>query len=135
VDAREPKMTGFVFKIQANMDPNHRDRIAFMRVCSGKLSRGMKARLARTGKTMALTAPQFFFAQERSIADEAYAGCGAELVDTAAEVFGITPAEVSNEQRRYAKTINFGLIYGMGTFGLAKSLGIEYAAAKTYIDR
>ncbi|MBW8469665.1 MAG: DNA polymerase I [Thiobacillus sp.] len=54
---------------------------------------------------------------------------------TASEVFGITPAEVSNEQRRYAKTINFGLIYGMGTFGLAKSLGIENAAAKTYIDR
>ena len=54
---------------------------------------------------------------------------------TAAEVFGIAPAEVSTEQRRYAKTINFGLIYGMGTFGLAKSLGIENAAAKTYIDR
>jgi DNA polymerase-1 len=54
---------------------------------------------------------------------------------TAAEVFGIAPAEVSSEQRRYAKTINFGLIYGMGTFGLAKSLGIENAAAKTYIDR
>jgi DNA polymerase-1 len=54
---------------------------------------------------------------------------------TAAEVFGIKPEEVSNEQRRYAKTINFGLIYGMGTFGLAKSLGIENAAAKTYIDR
>ncbi|MGS5086582.1 DNA polymerase I [Hydrogenophaga sp. A37] len=54
---------------------------------------------------------------------------------TASEVFGITPAEVSSEQRRYAKTINFGLIYGMGTFGLAKSLGIENAAAKTYIDR
>ena len=74
VDAREPKMTGFVFKIQANMDPNHRDRIAFMRVCSGKLSRGMKAKLVRTGKSMAITAPQFFFAQERAIADEAYAG-------------------------------------------------------------
>ncbi|OPF63279.1 DNA polymerase I [Hydrogenophaga sp. H7] len=54
---------------------------------------------------------------------------------TAAEVFGIKPEEVSSEQRRYAKTINFGLIYGMGTFGLAKSLGIENAAAKTYIDR
>jgi peptide chain release factor 3 len=74
VEAREPKMTGFVFKIQANMDPNHRDRIAFMRVCSGKLTRGMKAKLVRTGKPMALSAPQFFFAQERSIADEAYAG-------------------------------------------------------------
>jgi peptide chain release factor 3 len=74
VDPREGKMTGFVFKIQANMDPNHRDRIAFMRVCSGKLTRGMKARLARTGKTMALNAPQFFFAQDRQLAEEAYAG-------------------------------------------------------------
>ena len=74
VEPREPKMTGFVFKIQANMDPNHRDRIAFMRVCSGKLTRGMKAKLVRTGKPMALNAPQFFFAQDRQIADEAYAG-------------------------------------------------------------
>ncbi len=74
VEATEPKMTGVVFKIQANMDPNHRDRIAFMRVCSGRLTRGMRVKLARTGKTMALQAPQFFFAQDRSIADEAYAG-------------------------------------------------------------
>ena len=70
----EPKMTGFVFKIQANMDPNHRDRIAFMRVCSGQLRRGMKAKLVRTGKPMSLSAPQFFFAQDRAIADEAFAG-------------------------------------------------------------
>ena len=74
VEPREPKMSGFVFKIQANMDPNHRDRIAFLRVCSGKLSRGMKAKLVRTGKPMALNAPQFFFAQDRQIADEAFAG-------------------------------------------------------------
>ncbi len=74
VDPREPKMTGFVFKIQANMDPNHRDRIAFLRVTSGRLTRGMKAKLIRTGKNMALNAPQFFFAQDRTIADEAYAG-------------------------------------------------------------
>ena len=74
VDPREPKMTGFVFKIQANMDPNHRDRIAFMRVCSGKLTRGMKAKLVRTSKTMPINAPQFFFAQDRHIAEEAYAG-------------------------------------------------------------
>ena len=67
-------MTGFVFKIQANMDPNHRDRIAFMRVCSGRLSRGMKAKLVRTGKPISLSAPQFFFARDRSIADEAFAG-------------------------------------------------------------
>jgi peptide chain release factor 3 len=63
-----------VFKIQANMDPNHRDRIAFARLCSGKLSRGMKAKLVRTGKNMSLSSPQFFFAQDRSVADEAFAG-------------------------------------------------------------
>ncbi|MBB4040693.1 peptide chain release factor 3 [Microvirga flocculans] len=74
VEASEPKMSGFVFKIQANMDPNHRDRIAFMRICSGKLQRGMKAKLVRTGKPMSLNAPQFFFAQDRAIADEAWAG-------------------------------------------------------------
>ena len=74
VEATEKAMTGVVFKIQANMDPNHRDRIAFMRVCSGKLTRGMKVKVVRTGKTMALTAPQFFFARDRSLAEEAYAG-------------------------------------------------------------
>ncbi len=74
VEASEPAMTGIVFKIQANMDPNHRDRMAFMRIVSGKLTRGMRAKLVRTGKTMALTAPQFFFAQDRSLAEEAFAG-------------------------------------------------------------
>ncbi|MBA4218369.1 MAG: DNA polymerase I [Methylibium sp.] len=54
---------------------------------------------------------------------------------TASEVFGVPLDEVSSEQRRYAKTINFGLIYGMGAFGLAASLGIEQKAAKDYIDR
>jgi peptide chain release factor 3 len=74
VHAEEDSMTAFVFKIQANMDPNHRDRIAFARICSGKLERGMKARLARTGKQLGLTAPQFFFASQRQLADTAYAG-------------------------------------------------------------
>jgi peptide chain release factor 3 len=74
VKATENKLTGVVFKIQANMDPNHRDRIAFMRVCSGKLNRGMKVKVVRTGKQMALNAPQFFFAQDRSLAEEAFAG-------------------------------------------------------------
>ena len=54
---------------------------------------------------------------------------------TAAEVFGTAPENVSPEQRRYAKTINFGLIYGMGQYGLAKSLGIDNLSAKTFIDR
>ncbi len=74
VDASEDKLTALVFKIQANMDPNHRDRIAFARVCSGKLERGMRLRQVRTGKLIPLHAPQFFFARDRQIADEAYAG-------------------------------------------------------------
>jgi peptide chain release factor 3 len=74
VEPTENVMSAFVFKIQANMDPNHRDRIAFARLCSGKLRRGMRAKLVRTGKPMTLSAPQFFFAQDRSVADEAYAG-------------------------------------------------------------
>jgi peptide chain release factor 3 len=74
VNATEPGLSAFVFKIQANMDPNHRDRIAFVRLCSGKLSRGMKVKQVRTGKTITLHAPQFFFAQDRALAEEAYAG-------------------------------------------------------------
>src|SRR5215469_15061630 len=74
VEADEPAMTAFVFKIQANMDPNHRDRIAFARLCSGKLTRGMRAKHVRTGKSIGLHTPHFFFAQDRAIADEAFAG-------------------------------------------------------------
>jgi peptide chain release factor 3 len=74
VAATEAGMSAFVFKIQANMDPNHRDRIAFVRLCSGKLTRGMKVKQVRSGKTMSLHAPQFFFAQDRALAEEAYAG-------------------------------------------------------------
>ncbi len=74
VQASEDKLTALVFKIQANMDPNHRDRIAFARVCSGRLERGMRLRQVRTGKLIPLHAPQFFFARDRQIADEAFAG-------------------------------------------------------------
>ena len=54
---------------------------------------------------------------------------------TAAEIFGVTPLEITSEQRRYAKVINFGLIYGMSAFGLARELGLERSAAQAYIDR
>jgi peptide chain release factor 3 len=74
VEAAEPGLTALVFKIQANMDPNHRDRIAFARVCSGRLVRGMRLKQVRTGKLIPLHAPQFFFARDREIADEAFAG-------------------------------------------------------------
>jgi len=74
VAATEPKLTALVFKIQANMDPNHRDRIAFARVCSGRLARGMRLKQVRTGKLIPLHAPQFFFARDRALAEEAFAG-------------------------------------------------------------
>jgi len=74
VGAEEPEVTGFVFKVQANMDPNHRDRVAFMRVCSGRFRRGMKLRQARTGKSLAVHSPIFFFAQDRELAEEAWPG-------------------------------------------------------------
>jgi len=74
VDPAEEKVTAFVFKVQANMDPNHRDRIAFTRICSGRFKRGMRLNQIGTGKTMAIQAPIFFFAQDRDIAEEAYPG-------------------------------------------------------------
>jgi len=74
VQPDEPAFTGFVFKIQANMDPNHRDRIAFLRVCSGRYSSGMKVKHRRTGKEMKLANAVTFMANERTRMDEAYAG-------------------------------------------------------------
>jgi len=71
---KEGDVSGFVFKVQANMDKNHRDRIAFLRLCSGRFKRGMKLRQSRTGKTMAVNNPTFFFAQERKLAEDALPG-------------------------------------------------------------
>lgn len=70
----ETKVTGFVFKVQANMDPNHRDRIAFMRICSGNFKRGMKFIHTRSNKTMAINNAVLFLARERELAQDAYAG-------------------------------------------------------------
>jgi peptide chain release factor 3 len=74
VQPDEDKLTGFVFKVQANMDPNHRDRIAFFRICSGRFKRGMKIKHVRSGKVMALVNPVFFLAQTRELAEEAFPG-------------------------------------------------------------
>jgi peptide chain release factor 3 len=74
VEATEENLTALVFKIQANMDPNHRDRIAFARVCSGRLTRGMRLKQVRTGKLIPLHAPVFFFARNRALVEEAFAG-------------------------------------------------------------
>jgi peptide chain release factor 3 len=74
LDADAPTFSAFVFKIQANMDPNHRDRIAFARVCSGRFRRGMEVRHVQTGKTLVLSKPLHFLAQERIHIDEAFSG-------------------------------------------------------------
>jgi peptide chain release factor 3 len=74
ISPAEAAVTGFVFKVQANMDPQHRDRVAFMRLCSGKFRRGMKLRQVQTGKAIAVHSPIFFFAQSRELAEEAYPG-------------------------------------------------------------
>jgi len=74
VSPEEKEVTGFVFKVQANMDPQHRDRIAFMRLCSGTFKRGMKLTPTGHGKPIAVHSPILFFAQDREIADEAYPG-------------------------------------------------------------
>ena len=74
VEPGENKVSGFVFKIQANMDPKHRDRIAFMRICSGHFKRGMTLAQVRTGKGIKVPTPVMFLAQERELAEDAYAG-------------------------------------------------------------
>lgn len=69
-----PEFSGFVFKLQANMDPKHRDRVAFIRVCTGKFEKDMLVNHARTGKTVRLSRPQKLFAQDRESIDVAYPG-------------------------------------------------------------
>ncbi len=68
------EVSGFVFKVQANMDPNHRDRIAFLRLASGRFARGMKLKVQNTGRQLSVNAPIMFFASDRELAEEAYAG-------------------------------------------------------------
>ncbi|MBY0472043.1 peptide chain release factor 3 [bacterium] len=86
VEPKEEKFSGFIFKIQANMDPSHRDRVAFMRVCSGKFTRGMDVKHARLEKTVRLSKPLNFFAQERVIIEEAWPGDIVGLLDTSGEL-------------------------------------------------
>ena len=74
VDANEGQFSGFVFKIQANMDPKHRDRIAFLRVCSGRYQQGMKMHHVRLGKDVRVSDAVTFLAGERSQAEEAWSG-------------------------------------------------------------
>jgi peptide chain release factor 3 len=74
IEPEQSEVTGFIFKVQANMDPMHRDRIAFMRLVSGKFRRGMKLTPSGSGKALAVHSPILFFAQDRELADEAFPG-------------------------------------------------------------
>jgi peptide chain release factor 3 len=74
IEPASEEFSGFVFKIQANMDKAHRDRVAFVRICSGKMVRGMKVTHVRSGKEVRLASPTQFLARERSVVDESYAG-------------------------------------------------------------
>jgi peptide chain release factor 3 len=74
VDPRDPHFSGVVFKIQANMDPAHRDRVVFVRVCSGHFERGMRIKVQRTGKEIRPNNVVSFLSQRRELLDEAYAG-------------------------------------------------------------
>ncbi|KGG15354.1 MULTISPECIES: peptide chain release factor 3 [unclassified Prochlorococcus] len=74
VDPLRSTFTGFVFKLQANMDPRHRDRVAFVRVCSGRFEKDMNVYHARTGKSIRLSRPQKIFAKDRAVVEDAFPG-------------------------------------------------------------
>ena len=82
VEPSDEQFSGFIFKIQANMNPRHRDRIAFMRVVSGKFERGMDVKIGRSGDKLRLSKPHTFMAQERSIVEEAWPGDIVGLYDS-----------------------------------------------------
>jgi len=105
--------SGFIFKLQTNMNPLHRDRIAFMRVCSGKFSRDMQAYLSRTGKKIRLSDSHTHFGQSREIVDEAYPGDIVGLVSRqdlrVGDTLGSDPSLVFDEIPRFAPEF-FGFI-------------------------
>jgi peptide chain release factor 3 len=90
IEPSREEFSGFVFKIQANMDKAHRDRVAFVRICSGKMVRGMKVHHVRTGKEVRLASPTQFLARERSVVDESYAGDVVGIHDPGAFEIGDT---------------------------------------------
>jgi len=101
VQPTDPDFSGFVFKIQANMNPAHRDRVAFIRICSGKFEKGMETWLDRTGKSVKLSQPQQFFADSREMIEEAYAGDIIGIYDPGIYQIGDTLCATKN-------TFNFG---------------------------
>jgi peptide chain release factor 3 len=90
IDPKDPRFTGFVFKIQANMDPRHRDRVAFVRVCSGEFARDMTVRNSRTNSTVRLSRAMRLFASDRESLDAAYAGDVVGFINPGAFAIGDT---------------------------------------------
>ena len=95
VEPEDPRFSGFVFKIQANMDPRHRDRVAFMRVCSGRYSRDMEVWHARQKKSVRLAPPLRLFGQEREIIEEAFAGDVIGVINPGVFAIGDTVSETN----------------------------------------
>jgi peptide chain release factor 3 len=93
VEPNEPKFTGFIFKIHANLDPRHRDRIAFLRVCSGRFARNTYFRHTRTGKDVRFSNPYSFLAREKDVIEEAFPGDVVGLFDTGNFKIGDTLTE------------------------------------------
>lgn len=93
VKPEEEKFTGFVFKIHANMDPNHRSCIAFVKICSGKFERNANYKHVRSGKMMRFSSPTAFMAQKKSVVDEAFPGDIVGLPDTGSFKIGDTLTE------------------------------------------
>ncbi len=97
IDPGSSDFSGFIFKIQANMNPAHRDRIAFLRICSGRFERGMSAYLTATKKKIRLSQPQQFMAQDRVIVEEAFAGDIIGIQDPGIFKIGDTLSETDQE--------------------------------------
>lgn len=97
IDPMSKEFTAFVFKIQANMNKAHRDRIAFMRICSGEFKKGMEVMHMQGGKKIKLAQPQQFLAQDREIVDEAYAGDIIGVFDPGMFSIGDTLCDSSNK--------------------------------------
>ena len=101
VDPVESPFSGFIFKIQANMNPAHRDRLAFLRICSGKFEKGMETWHTKSGRKIKLSQPTQFMAQERTIVEEAYAGDIIGLFDPGIFSIGDT-LSVGNSNLKFA---------------------------------
>jgi peptide chain release factor 3 len=105
IDPLDADFCGFVFKIQANMDPRHRDRMAFLRVCSGRFRKDMEVRHPRLGRTMRLTRPHRLFGQDRETVEEAFPGDVVGLVNPGLFAIGDTVCE--GEPMQYAPVPRF----------------------------